>query len=211
MEISDGGAAAVEFASEDSDDESFRHQPDSSNEMELGKLPDESDEESQVVEPPAEEDGVRPAKVAKTAKQDSKAKRQSVEARLDMLSSTLLVVKELLTKSGITGEGITDDRNKKEAIFGFMQSCCSCLSCQISCSTACGITCMSSAHCLHVICTLSAHHLHVIRTSSACHLHMHVCCLHQDTSSAHCLQAICTTPHGHRGPELSFTVTRICY
>ena len=126
MEISDGRAAAVEFASEDeqmdtgnesesdSDDESFRHQPDSSNEMELGELPDKSDEESQVVEPPAEEDGVRPAKVTKTAKQDSKAKRQSVEARLDMLSSTLLAVKELLTKSGITGEGITDDRNKKE-------------------------------------------------------------------------------------------------
>ena len=87
----------------------------------------------------------------------------------------------------------------KEAIFGFMQSC-SCLSCRISCSTAPG-----------VMCTLSAHRLHIIRTSSMCHLRMRICCPHQDTSSAHCLQAICTTPHGHRGPELSFTVTGICY
>ena len=53
--------------------------------------------------------------------------------------------------------------------------------------------------------------LHIICTSSACHLRMCVCCPHQDMSSAHCLQAICTTTHGHRGPELSFTVTGICY
>ena len=51
----------------------------------------------------------------------------------------------------------------------------------------------------------------IVCTSSACHLCMRICCLHQDTSSAHCLQAICTTPHGHCGPELSFTVTGICY
>ena len=84
---------------------------------------------------------------------------------------------------------LLSNRNKtdnKEAIFGFMQSC-SCLSCR------------------------TWHHVHVVHTSSACHLRMHVCCPHQDTSSAHCLQAICTTPHGHRGPELSFTVTGICY
>ena len=30
-------------------------------------------------------------------------------------------------------------------------------------------------------------------------------------SSAHCLPVIRTTPHGQRGPELSFTVTGICY
>ena len=92
-------------------------------------------------------------------------------------------------------------RYNKEAIFGFMQSC-SCLSCRISCSTAPGVTCM---------CTSSAHRLHVIHTLSACYLRMRICCPHQDTSSVHCLQAICTTPHGHRGPELSFTVTGICY
>ena len=60
---------------------------------------------------------------------------------------------------------------------------------------------------MHVICTSSAHHLHVICMSSV-HVYMlsapgHVI--------VHCLQAICTTPHGHRGPELSFTVTGICY
>ena len=86
-----------------------------------------------------------------------------------------------------------------------------CLSCPISCSTTPGVTRTSSAHCPHVIRMSSVCHLHIICTSSACHLCMHVCCPHQDTSSAHCLQAICTTPHGHRGPELSFTVTGICY
>ena len=69
---------------------------------------------------------------------------------------------------------ITHTTPNKEAIFGFMQSCCSCLSCRISCSTAPGITCMSSACHLHVICALSACHLHVI------------CML-----SAHCLHVIC--------------------
>ena len=92
-----------------------------------------------------------------------------------------------------------------------MQSCCSCLRCRISCSTAPGITCTSSAHRLHVIWTSSACRLHVISTLSACHLRMRICCPHQDTSSAHCRQAICITPHGHRGPELSITVTGICY
>ena len=66
-------------------------------------------------------------------------------------------------------------------------------------------------HHLHVVCASSVCHLHVICMLSACHLCMRICCPHQDTSSAHCLQAICTTPHGHRGPELSFTVTGICY
>ena len=80
-----------------------------------------------------------------------------------------------------------------------------CLSCPISCSTTPGVMRTSSTHIVHacrprVICTLST-----------CHLCMRVCCPHQDTSSAHCLQAICTTPHGHCGPELSFTVTGICY
>ena len=45
---------------------------------------------------------------------------------------------------------------------------------------------------------------YVIRTSSACHPHMH-------TSSAHHLHIVRTTPRGQRGPELSFTVTGICY
>ena len=40
--------------------------------------------------------------------------------------------------------------------------------------------------------------------SSACHLHTHM-------SSTHRLPVVCTTPHGQRGPELSFTVTGICY
>ena len=66
---------------------------------------------------------------------------------------------------------------------------------------------MSSAH---VVRTSSARPL-VISTSSVCHLCMRICCPHQDTSSAHHLYIICTATHGHRGPELSFTVTGICY
>ena len=55
----------------------------------------------------------------------------------------------------------------------------------------------------YVIRTSSARHLQV-GMSSACHLHMH-------TSSTHHLPVVHTTPHGQRGPELSFTVTGICY
>ena len=60
-------------------------------------------------------------------------------------------------------------------------------------------------------CTSSVCHLHVICTLSACHLCMRVCCPHQDTSPAHHLYVICTATHGQHGPELSFTVTGICY
>ena len=55
----------------------------------------------------------------------------------------------------------------------------------------------------YVVCTSSAHHPQA-GTSSACNPHMH-------TSSAHCLPVVRTTPHGQHGPELSFTVTGICY
>ena len=36
-------------------------------------------------------------------------------------------------------------------------------------------------------------------------------CLHTHMSSAHHLYIICTATHGQHGPELSFTVTGICY
>ena len=53
----------------------------------------------------------------------------------------------------------------------------------------------------------SARHLHVI-CRWVCHL---ACCPHMHTSSAHRLPVIRTTRHGQHGPELSFTVTGICY
>ena len=40
--------------------------------------------------------------------------------------------------------------------------------------------------------------------SSLCHPHTY-------TSSTHHLPVVHTTPHGQHGPELSFTVTGICY
>ena len=55
----------------------------------------------------------------------------------------------------------------------------------------------------YVIQTSSTHHPQA-GTSSACHPHMH-------TSSTHHLPVVRTTPHCQRGPELSFTVTGICY
>ena len=71
----------------------------------------------------------------------------------------------------------------------------------------------SSAHVVHARCpgTSSARCLHIVSTSSVCHLCMRICCPHQDTSSAHHLYVICTATHGQHGPELSFTVTGICY
>ena len=66
----------------------------------------------------------------------------------------------------------------------------------------------SSTHIVRACClrTSSAHHLHVVCVSSV-HAHM----LSAPGHIIRTLQAICTTPHGHRGPELSFTVTGICY
>ena len=55
---------------------------------------------------------------------------------------------------------------------------------------------------------------HVVRTSSARRSQAGMsstCCPHMHTSSTHRLPVIHTTPHGQRGPELSFTVTGICY
>ena len=88
-----------------------------------------------------------------------------------------------------------------------------CLSCPISCSTTPGVTRTSSAHVVGARRprTSSARRPLVISTSSVCHLCMRICCPHQDTSSAHHLYVICTATHGHRGPELSLTVTGICY
>ena len=54
----------------------------------------------------------------------------------------------------------------------------------------------------------------VIHMSSACHPQAGMSsawCPHTHTSSAYRLPVICTTPHGQCGPELSFTVTGICY
>ena len=81
-----------------------------------------------------------------------------------------------------------------------------CLSCPILCSTTPGVTRTLSTH---------AHrpHMHVVlmRMSSACCPHMHVICM----SSAHVvcmctchLHIICSTPHGQRGPKLSFYFDR---
>ena len=80
---------------------------------------------------------------------------------------------------------------------GFMQSCSrwlpsSCLSCRISCSTTPIIMCTSSAH---------AHCPHVIRT---CHPHLHIVHIHKCHP-----HIICSTPHGQRGPKLSFYSDRI--
>ena len=58
------------------------------------------------------------------------------------------------------------------------------------------------------------HRPDVVRTSSAGHPKAGMssaCCPHMHMSSAYHLPVIHTTPHGQRGPELSFTVTGICY
>ena len=63
--------------------------------------------------------------------------------------------------------------NKKETRKPFSALCRACLSCRISCSTAPGVTCTSSACRLHVICASSACHLHIIHMSS---VHVRVIC-----------------------------------
>ena len=65
---------------------------------------------------------------------------------------------------------------------------------------------MLYAH-IHIICYVSFTFLIYLITCnlvSAYGLHTHM-------SSAHHLYIICTATHGQHGPELSFTVTGICY
>ena len=65
---------------------------------------------------------------------------------------------------------------------------------------------MLYAH-IHIICYVSFTFLIYLIT---CNL-VSAYCLHTHMSSAHHLYVICTATHGQHGPELSFTVTGICY
>ena len=65
---------------------------------------------------------------------------------------------------------------------------------------------MLYAH-IHIICYVSFTFLIYLIT---CNL-VSAYCLHTHLSSAHHLYVICTATHGQHGPELSFTVTGICY
>ena len=60
---------------------------------------------------------------------------------------------------------------------------------------------------IHIICYVSFTFLIYLIT---CNL-VSAYCLHTHMSSAHHLYVICTATHGQHGPELSFTVTGICY
>ena len=76
----------------------------------------------------------------------------------------------------------------------------------------CEIICAAGFHLLHVtyghiICYVSFTFLIYLIT---CNL-VSAYCLHTHMSSAHHLYVICTATHGQHGPELSFTVTGICY
>ena len=67
---------------------------------------------------------------------------------------------------------------------------------------------MPSTCCIiHIICYVSFTFLIYLIT---CNL-VSAYCLHTHMSSAHHLYVICTATHGQHGPELSFTVTGICY
>ena len=60
---------------------------------------------------------------------------------------------------------------------------------------------------IHIICYVSFTFLIYLIT---CNL-VSAYCLHTHMSSAHHLYVICSLTHGQHGPELSFTVTVICY
>ena len=64
---------------------------------------------------------------------------------------------------------------------------------------------------IHIIYTLFVMYLsHSSYSLITCNL-VSAYCLHTHMSSAHHLYVICTATHGQHGPELSFTVTGICY
>ena len=68
---------------------------------------------------------------------------------------------------------------------------------------------MPSTCCMHIY-TLFVMYLTFLIYLITCNL-VSAYCLHTHMSSAHHLYVICTATHGQHGPELSFTVTGICY
>ena len=110
MEIDDGGAAAAEFTSDE--DLDYEHDPDQSesesddsdqtkqlNEQsgnESGEIVSHSENEEQLT---SEDTGKISPKALK--KKKKRSKRDSVEECLNTMSSTLLVVKDLLLQTGI--------------------------------------------------------------------------------------------------------------
>ena len=103
MEINDGGAAANEFASE-VDEELGSQETDSEVEQsesdgEITSEPEEFTHDEVESEQLISSSQTTPQKPKKRRKESN---RRSVEDRLDTLSSTLLAMKELLVKSGIS-------------------------------------------------------------------------------------------------------------
>ena len=56
-----------------------------------------------------------------------------------------------------------------------------------------------------------SHSSYILLPATYLHFPFLTYCLHTHMSSAHHLYIICTATHGQHGPELSFTVTGICY
>ena len=91
MEIDDGGEAAKQFTSDD--------------EASQSKAENESDVESGEISPTQldlyQEEGNEIPTPSTSNKNKNKPRRESVEQRLDTMSSTLLAMKEIMEKSGI--------------------------------------------------------------------------------------------------------------
>ena len=129
MEISDGGAAAAEFTSEEeepnevmdnttqSDESESDSSEDESNSSESGEIITQSDEETGVATPeqldvsetiPVDESPNLHSPRAKKKRKKASSKA-ILEERLDTISSTLLAMKELMVKNGL----VTEEQGKK--------------------------------------------------------------------------------------------------
>ena len=69
---------------------------------------------------------------------------------------------------------------------------------------------MPSTCCMHIYTLFVMYLSHSLYTLLPATL-VSAYCLNTHMSSAHHLYVICTATHGYHGPELSFTVTGICY
>ena len=129
MEISDGGAAAAEFASEeelieenkseseDSMESSSDEESGNEDDTESGEIQTQSDEE--ITEPSPERSATKDSELDELVFESPKPKKKkrkssskkAFQERLDTMSSTLLAMKELMVQSGLTGK-LQGDKEK---------------------------------------------------------------------------------------------------
>ena len=104
MEISDGGAAEAEFASEENSPSKNNDNSDSESDMETDiemQFEDEENESGEILSTTDHENNNEDREGMQRNKRTKKPRRESIEQQLALMSSTLMAMQEIMMKSGL--------------------------------------------------------------------------------------------------------------